>query len=249
MSRVSQTQLCAVLKRRHHSGPNLAARTKLAGSAGTFTFISDVKSHLNLEVHVFSDHTKQQNKKQCLDVHIKRGELKLKWFYIYLEVRIALSYKARFVTLLLENWGKHENDCWNGDILKKLSLHVEYILRLPRKPGVSVLKLKRRNLHHGMMMRWRERTEEHPSDCHIQFELLKRPWKFNWNKSSSLFSAVIMICKSTDAKVDNAVIRISQYYRGMLVNHCPLIFVCLFSLVDAMNSYRGFVLMKRATVK
>jgi len=58
-----------------------------------------------------------------------------------------------------------------------------------------------------------------------------------------------MICKSTDAKVDNAVIRMSQYYRGMLVNHCPLIFVCLFSLVDAMNSYRGFVLMKRATVK
>lgn len=29
-----------------------------------------------------------------------------------------------------------------GDIFKKLSLHVEYSLRLPRKPGVSVIKLK-----------------------------------------------------------------------------------------------------------
>lgn len=123
-------------------------------------------------------------------------------------------------------------------------------------PWCLCFKTERRTLPHRIMMRWIERTKEHdntsnfnPSDCHIQFVFLKRPWKFNWRKSSSLFSVVIMICKSTDAKVDNAVLQISQYYRGMLVNHCPLIFVRLFSLVEAMNYYRGFVLMKRATVK
>lgn len=34
----------------------------------------------------------------------------------------------------------NNNICWNGDKLKKLSLHVEYSLRLPRMPGDSVLK-------------------------------------------------------------------------------------------------------------
>lgn len=73
-------------------------------------------NHLNLDVHDLSDRTKttkkqpKQNKKQWVDKkridkkEDKKIELKLKCFYLYLEVRI--SYKSRLVMLLLENGGK-----------------------------------------------------------------------------------------------------------------------------------------------